>query len=105
MKNKAMNALIDMGMPADIKGFRYISEIMEIFENEEFRMMGMVDLYKFVGKQNDTTSSQVERAIRHAFSVVLEKGNLETVGKYLTFQHPTNGNLLHTFYIRLKQEG
>ncbi|EOS74219.1 hypothetical protein C817_04764 [Dorea sp. 5-2] len=35
MKNKAMNALVEMGMPANIKGFRYIAEAMALFEADE----------------------------------------------------------------------
>lgn len=53
---------------------------------------------------NGTTASRVERATRHDFQVILTKGNLESVEKYLTMQNTTNGNLLHVFYLRLKQE-
>ena len=35
MKNKAIKALIEMGMPANIKGFQYIVEAMELFEADE----------------------------------------------------------------------
>lgn len=104
MRNKAINALIEMGMPADIKGFQYIVDAMCLFEDDKFRNMPITELYIHLGQKNDTTASRVERAIRHAFSGVLTKGVLETVEKYLTFHRPTNGNLLHVFYLRLTQE-
>ena len=37
MKNKAINALIKMGMPADNRGFKYIVDAMVLFEDEEIR--------------------------------------------------------------------
>lgn len=104
MKNKAINALVEMGMPADINGFQYITDAMCLFEEKEWRQGNITFLYMKIGKMNETTPSRVERAIRHAFGVVLTKGNLEAVEKYLTMQNPTNGNLLHVLYLRLSQE-
>ena len=104
MKKKAVNALIEMGMPADIKGFYYIVDAMVLFEDKEWRETKTVALYHKIAKLNNTTASRVERAMRHAFQIVITKGELETVKKYLTLQHTTNGNLLHTFYLKLMQE-
>ena len=107
MKNKAVNALIEMGMPADIKGFHYIAEAMELMETENTpRYWGwMTELYQKISEIHDDTPSRVERAIRHAFSIVLTSGYLGAVEKYLTMQKTTNGNLLATFFLRLSQEG
>lgn len=105
MRNKAINALIEMGMPTDIKGFRYIVDVMCMFEEDEWRSSKITVLYREIGKRNADTASRVERAIRHAFGVVLSAGDPRAVEKYLTLLHPTNGNLLHTLYLRLKQEG
>lgn len=104
MKKKAINALLEMGMSANLKGFQYIVDAMEMFEDEEIRNGKTMVLYYGIGKKNNTTALRVERAIRHAFGVVLLKGDLEVVNKYLTLQNTTNGNLLHTFYLRLTQE-
>lgn len=104
MKKKAINALIEMGMPADIKGFHYIVEIMCMFENVQWRNSKMMTIYGEVAKRNNDTVSKVERAIRHAFGIITERGYLEAVNKYLTMQNPTNGNLLHTLYLRLSME-
>ena len=104
MKNKAINALIEIGIPSNIKGFRYIVDAMVLFEDEGIRFGKTTFLYKKIAEMNETTPSRVERAIRHAFAIVLTKGNLETVEKYLTMQNTTNGNLLHVLYLRLSQE-
>ncbi len=104
MKNKTINALIEMGMPANNKGFHYIVDAMCLFENPEWRNGKITVLYEEIAKMNSTTASRTERAIRHAFSFVIEKGHLETIEKYLTLQNTTNGNLLHVLYLRLMQE-
>lgn len=107
MRNKAMNALIEMGVPAGSKGFKYITDVMFLFEkNKCWREYKLMAIYHEVAKMNNTTASGVERAIRYAFSNVITKGYLETVEKYLTLtlNKPTNGRLLAVFYIRLSQE-
>ena len=98
MKNKAVNALIEMGMPANIKGFQYIADAMELFEQDQVWREKTTYLYYKLSKMYDTTPANVERAIRHAFSVVLKKGYLEAVEKYLTTQNTANGNLLSVFF-------
>ena len=105
MKNKAINALIEMGMPADIKGFHYIVDAMCLFDEDDFWKKGKIScLYNKLAEMNDDKWALVERAIRHAFSIVLIKGNLEAVKKYLSLQKTTNGNLLATLFLKLSQE-
>lgn len=105
MRNKAINALIEMGIPADIKGFHYIVDAMCLFDEDVSLMRGRITcLYDKLADMNDDTYARVERAIRHAFSVVLTKGYLDAVEKYLTLQNTTNGNLLATLYLKLSQE-
>lgn len=106
MRNKVINALIEMGMPASIKGFDYIIEAMCLFDkDDEWRTGKTTTLYWKIGQICKSTPSRVERAMRHAFQTVLTTGNLETVNKYLTFQNMTNSNLLAVLYFRLSQEG
>lgn len=105
MKNKAKDALIKMGMPANIKGFHYIAEAMGLFEADEFWSMKISMLYFKLSLMYSTTPGAVERAIRHAFSIVMTKGYLETVQTYLPMNYTGNGNMLNTFFLRLSQEG
>jgi len=83
MKNKAVNALIEMGMPADIKGFHYIAEAMELMENEDMpRYWGwMTVLYGRLSEMHDDTPSRVERAIRHAIEVAWSRGKMDTINE------------------------
>ncbi len=53
MKKKAMNALIEMGMPANLRGFKYIVEIIEKYEEDESWMYGKLTyMYEVIGKKN-----------------------------------------------------
>lgn len=107
MRNKAINALIEMGVPANTLGFKYIADAICLFDEDEMWRYGSTTLlYEKIAAMNRTSASSVERAIRHAFSNVIAKGHLETVEKYLTLtlEKPTNGRLLAVFYIRLSQE-
>lgn len=104
MKNKAINALIEIGIPADIKGFEYIVDMMVMYQDEKLRHAGMAENYKEVAEKRNTTASKVERALRYAFSIALANGNREALMKYLSSTSTTNGSLLHVLYLRLEQE-
>lgn len=71
MKNRAINALVEMGMPADIKGFQYIVDAMCLFEEKEWRTGKTTVLYYKIGEINGVKPQNVERSIRHAFEVTL----------------------------------
>lgn len=104
MKNKAVKALMKMNMLANIKGFRYIADAMELFEADEIWGIKLSMLYYKLSTMYSTTPGAVERSIRHAFSVVMTKGNLEAVETYLPLNCTANGNLLNTFFLKLSQE-
>lgn len=106
MRNKAINALLELGIPANTKGFLYITDAMEIIgENKELQYK-TYRLYEEIAKRYEgVTVSKVERAIRHAFSEVTSYKNVEAVEKWLTLSgRMSNGNLLAILYIRLNKE-
>jgi len=103
IKDRAKDVLINMGMPASVIGIDYIAEIMDLFETG-FHDIKIMALYEKIAKKYNTTSAGVERAIRHAFRIVVTKGNRSMIEKYLSVDNVTNSNLLHLLYYRLKQE-
>ena len=69
MKRKAIEALIEMGMPANTRGFKYIADIIEKYEEDEEWMYGKLTLlYEVVGKKDGVHYMNVERCIRHSFN-------------------------------------
>ena len=100
MKNKAINALIEMGMPADIRGFNYIVDAMCLFESDEWRKGNITTLYAEIAKMNGTTASRVERAIRHAIEVAWSRGKMDTIDELFGYTinngkgKPTNSEFI-----------
>ena len=67
-------------------------------------------LYPTVAKQYDTTSSRVERAIRHAIEIAWDRGDIDVLTKIFSYTvhiskgKPTNSEFIALIadYLRLK---
>jgi len=70
----------DIGVPAHIKGYQYLRDAI-IFSVEDMDMLNSITkiLYPTIAKKHQTTSSRVERAIRHAIEVAWSRGNMDTI--------------------------
>lgn len=90
-----------IGVPAHIKGYQYLREaiILSINNNEMMNSVTKV-LYPTVAKTFNTTSSRVERAIRHAIEVAWDRGDVDVLSAYFgyTIQNtrgkPTNSEFI-----------
>ena len=90
-----------IGVPAHIKGYQYLrTAIMMTIENSDLINSVTKILYPTVAKKYQTTSSRVERAIRHAIEVAWDRGDLDTLNAYFgyTIQNergkPTNSEFI-----------
>lgn len=102
---KIEDALLAMGAPAGIKGFAYIADAIQIFDEIGTNISITKELYPTIAKKNNTTPSRAERAIRHAFERVRSyRGNPEVVNHYIGMDNCENSSSLKTLYIRIKQE-
>lgn len=70
----------EIGVPAHIKGYQYLREAI-MMSVEDSSMLGSITkvLYPTIAKKFQTTSSRVERAIRHAIEVAWSRGKMETL--------------------------
>ncbi len=70
----------EVGVPAHIKGYQYLRDAI-IMTVDDQEMLGAITkiLYPEIAKKHKTTSSRVERAIRHAIEVAWNRGKLETI--------------------------
>lgn len=90
-----------IGVPAHIKGYQYLRTaiLMTIEDNEIINSVTKV-LYPTVAKRYSTTTSRVERAIRHAIEVAWDRGDVDTLNSYFgyTIQNsrgkPTNSEFI-----------
>ena len=74
------NLLLEIGIPAHIKGYQYIREgIMLSFYDKNMLHYITKCLYPTIAKKYKTTSSSVERTIRHAIEVAFRSGNRQVL--------------------------
>ena len=80
LENRVTNLLHEIGIPAHIKGYHYLRDsiIMAVQDMDVLNAIPKV-LYPTVAKRYQTTSSRVERAIRHAIEVAWNRGKLDTL--------------------------
>lgn len=90
-----------IGVPAHIKGYQYLrTAIIMTINNTEIINSVTKILYPTVAKQYGTTSSRVERAIRHAIEVAWDRGDLDVLNSFFgyTVQNsrgkPTNSEFI-----------
>ena len=91
----------ELGVPAHIKGYYYLRCAI-INSIKDFRLMECVtkQLYPFVAQQFNTTSSRVERAIRHAIEIAWDRGDTEIISSYFGYKvenykcRPTNSEFI-----------
>ncbi|MBR5800258.1 MAG: sporulation transcription factor Spo0A [Lachnospiraceae bacterium] len=70
----------EIGVPAHIKGYQYLREAI-MMSVKDSDMLGSITkvLYPTIAAKYQTTSSRVERAIRHAIEVAWNRGRMETL--------------------------
>ena len=101
--------LHDLGIPSHVRGYKYIREgIMLLYTSKEVVNLVTKDIYPEIANRFNTTSSRVERAIRHAIEISWIRGDLkimeELFGNSIDFERskPTNSEFLTTIADRLK---
>ena len=90
-----------IGVPAHIKGYQYLRAaiLMTVRDSDMINSVTKV-LYPSVAKMYSTTTSRVERAIRHAIEVAWDRGDVDTLNSYFgyTIQNnrgkPTNSEFI-----------
>lgn len=91
----------ELGVPAHIKGYQYIrSAIMMVVEDMDLLNFITKQLYPEIAKAYNTTSSRVERAIRHSIEVAWSRGRQETMNEIFGYTidngkgKPTNSEFI-----------
>lgn len=101
LKTIVTEIIHEIGIPAHIKGYRYVREAIMMAVNDADIVYSVTkELYPTVAKKFNTTSCRVERAIRHAIEVAWDRGDLEITQKYfgytisVTKGKPTNNEFI-----------
>ena len=101
MEAQVTKMIHQIGVPAHIKGYQYLRSAIMMVINEPSMINSVTKaLYPDVAKQYGTTSSRVERAIRHAIEVAWDRGDVEVLNSFFgyTVQNsrgkPTNSEFI-----------
>lgn len=90
-----------IGVPAHIKGYHYLRDaiLLSVKDGELINSVTKI-LYPTVAKKHATTSSRVERAIRHAIEVAWDRGDIDVLNSYFGYTvhtgrgKPTNSEFI-----------
>ena len=111
IENDVTSIIHDVGVPAHIKGYQYLREaiIMSVNDNEMLNSITKI-LYPSIAKKFQTTSSRVERAIRHAIEVAWNRGRMDTIDELFGYTinaekgKPTNSEFIALIADKIRLE-
>ena len=111
IEQKVTSVLHEIGVPAHIRGYHYMREaIIMAINNVEVLNFITKELYPNIGEKMDTTSSRVERAIRHAIEVAWSRGKIEVINGLFGYTinnnkgKPTNSEFIALIADKLRLE-
>lgn len=101
----------EIGIPAHIKGYQYIREAIMMTVND-MNLLNYITklLYPTIAKKYRTTSSSVERAIRHAIEVAWNRGKIDVLEDLFGYTvsagkgKPTNSEFIALIADKLRLE-
>ena len=111
IEQKVTNILHEIGVPAHIRGYHYMREAIMMAVNDMDVLNYITkELYPTIAQKMNTTSSRVERAIRHAIEVAWSRGKIDAIDNlfgYTINNHkgkPTNSEFIALIADRLRLE-
>ena len=111
LENEVTDIIRELGVPAHIKGYQYIRDGI-IMAVKDMNMINYITklLYPTIAKKYKTTSSSVERAIRHAIEVAWSRGRVEYLNDMFGYTvsagkgKPTNSEFIALISDKLRIE-
>lgn len=110
-ESQIVSFIHEIGVPSHIMGYKYLKDsILATLKNPEYINAITKVLYPEIAAKHHTTTSRVERAIRHAIELSFTRGNTEVLTSLFGFSinpntgRPTNSEFIAaiTDYLRTK---
>ena len=105
------NLIHEIGVPAHIKGYKYLRDAIKlVVGNMDLLDAVTKELYPTIAAMNNSTSSRVERAIRHAIELAWNRGKIETLEAIFGYTvktdkgKPTNSEFIAIIADKLRLE-
>lgn len=92
-----------IGIPAHIKGYHYLRTAIILSVNDDEMLNSITKLlYPTVAQKYSTTSSRVERAIRHAIEIAWDRGDVDVLNSLFGYTiHTSRGKPTNSEFIAL----
>ncbi len=111
LESDVTNIIHEVGVPAHIKGYQYLRDAI-MMSVDDMDMLNAITkvLYPTIAKKHGTTSSRVERAIRHAIEVAWSRGKIETIEELFGYTvnngkgKPTNSEFIALIADKIRLE-
>lgn len=111
LENSVTEIIHEIGVPAHIKGYQYLRDAIMMSVNDVDMLNSITKiLYPTIAKKHQTTSSRVERAIRHAIEVAWNRGKIETINELFGYTinngkgKPTNSEFIALISDKIRLE-
>lgn len=112
LDEKIANIFISIGIPAHIKGYHFLREAVKLAVVDPDIISSITKrLYPTIAEKFATSSSKVERGMRHAIEVAWNRGKIENINNLFGLQiyganeKPTNGELIALIADKMIMEG
>ena len=111
LETQVTDIIHEIGVPAHIKGYQYLRDAI-LLSVEDTEMLNSITkiLYPTIAKRHQTTSSRVERAIRHAIEVAWSRGKMDTIDELFGYTvnnrkgKPTNSEFIALIADKIRLE-
>ena len=111
LENDVTQVIHEIGIPAHIKGYQFLRDaIMLSIKDPDMLNSITKSLYPTIAEMNRTTSSRVERAIRHAIEVAWTRGEIEVIDSIFGYTvnkmkgKPTNSEFIALIADKIRLE-
>jgi len=111
LESDVTNIIHEIGVPAHIKGYQYLRDAIMMSVNDGEMLSSITKiLYPSIAKRHKTTSSRVERAIRHAIEVAWSRGKMDTIDELFGYTinngkgKPTNSEFVALIADKIRLE-
>ena len=101
LDERISNIFISIGIPPNIKGYNYLREGIKMAVTDPHVINNVTKgLYPVIAEKYLTSASKVERAIRHAIEVALNRGRIDAINAifgarvYIGTEKPTNSEFI-----------
>lgn len=111
LETRIVSLIHEIGIPSHIMGYQYLTDAIQMtLQNRDAINSITKILYPDIAMKNNTTSSRVERAIRHAIEIAFTRGNNEFIVSLFGYSinpntgKPTNSEFIAVTsdYLRMK---